>query len=121
MVSREYVKKHIHNANLQMCFFYAYLLNFKTSKIKANTTIVSAIKPIKSNCIIVNKIASIICTTSVLVTLSYGLKVANTHLFILISYGENITYKSIHFNTKIKKILLVVFSWQNGLLLFEWI
>ena len=65
-------KKHIELARLQMCFFYFYLLNFKTSKIKANTTIVSAIKPIKSNCIIVNKIASIICTTSVLVTYSHG-------------------------------------------------
>ena len=86
VVSREYVKNTSTTAKLQMCFFIFYLLNFKTSKIKANTTIVSAIKPNKSSFIIAIRAASIICTTSILVTYSYGLKVANTHLLILISY-----------------------------------
>ena len=48
------------------CFFY--LLKIITNIIKANTQIVSVIKPNKSKYINSNKILSIICITSSLVT-----------------------------------------------------
>ena len=58
-------------------FLLIYLLKIITSIIKANTTIVSVIKLNNNKYIIFNKNVSIICTTSILTTLSYGLKVAN--------------------------------------------
>ena len=77
------VKKTHRTAKLQMCFFYVYLFNIRTRKVKMITTIVSAIKPNKRRLIIAINATSAICTTSILVTLSYGLKAANTHLLIL--------------------------------------
>ena len=62
------------------------LLNFTVSKIKANTMIVSIIKPNESRYIISNKAISIICTTSISRSKYYGLKDGKPHLFILISY-----------------------------------
>jgi len=62
------VKTHLQWVKLQMCFFVFYLLKIITAIIKANTQIVSAIKPNKSKYINSNKILSIICITSSLVT-----------------------------------------------------
>ena len=69
---------------VQMWVFFFYLLKIITSIIKANTQIVSAIKPNNNKWIIFNKAVSIICTTSSL-SKNRGLK-AKPHLIILISY-----------------------------------
>ena len=83
VVSRVCCKKtHLH-CQIQMCFFYAYLFNIKTKIVKMITTIVSVIKPNKRRLIIAINTTSAISTTSILVTLSSGLKAANTHLLIL--------------------------------------
>ena len=76
----------------RMVYFFVYLLKIITSIIKANTTIVSAIKPNISKFIIVNKKLSIICTTSILVTYSYGLKVANHICLFSFPMLVSITY-----------------------------
>ena len=74
--------------------FFVYLLNFNIIKIKANTIIVSAIKPNSSKFIIYVKTNSIICITSYLVTYHYG-KRGKPHLLILISYGKYFTIQII--------------------------
>ena len=53
-------KKHIYNGQITDVFFIFYLLKIITSIIKANTIIVSAIKPNKRKYIIDNKLASTI-------------------------------------------------------------
>ena len=57
-----YVKTHLTGQKLQMCFLFIYLLKIITNIIKANTTIVSVIKPNNNKYIRLNKIDSIICT-----------------------------------------------------------
>ena len=54
------MKKHIYNGQITDVFFIVYLLKIITSIIKANTIIVSTIKPNKNKYIISNKAISII-------------------------------------------------------------
>ena len=72
----KYVKHTSKRAVTDVCCFY--LLKIIMTIIKANTQIVSVIKPNKSKYIISNNALSIICTTSNLATKVTELKVATT-------------------------------------------
>ena len=75
----KYVNTHL-NGQLQMCVVF-YLLKIIMTIIKANTQIISVIKPNKSKYIISNNALSIICTTSNLATKVTELKVATTSAY----------------------------------------
>ena len=84
------VKNTSKSGKLQMCFCIVYLLKIIANIIKANTIIVSTTNPNKSKYIISNKIASIICTTSIL-AIEIADKSGKPHLLFLISYAKYYT------------------------------
>ena len=81
----KYVKNTSTTVKLQMCFFIVYLLKIITSIIKANTIIVSTIRPNKSKYIISNKTASIIAPP-LHSQHKLWIKSGKPHLLILTSY-----------------------------------
>ena len=75
----KYIEHTSKRAVTDVCCFY--LLKIIMTIIKANTQIVSAIKPNRSRYIISNNALSIICTTSNLATKVTELKVATTSVY----------------------------------------
>ena len=94
MVCRFICKKTHQTCKLQMCFFIVYLLKIITSITKANTIIVSTIKPNKSRYIISNKTASIIAPPPSSQHM-LRIKSGKPHLLILISYVRKYSIRSL--------------------------
>ena len=97
-----------------MCFFIVYLLKIITSIIKANTIIVSTIKPNKSMYIISNKIASIIAPPPHSQH-TLWIKSGKPHLLIFISYVKqyNITFYKNQFAISIAVLTMLPHCFNN--------